>query len=86
MNHFASPKFWECYNKLPENIRELADKKYKLLKSDPSHPSLHFKKTEQYWSVRIGIKYRSLAVETSKNLIWFWIGTHADYDKLLKEN
>lgn len=54
-----------------------------MLKQDPSHPSLHFKKVGRYWSVRIGIGYRALARIESESLIWFWIGTHAEYDKLL---
>ena len=45
MRHFAGPSFWELYDKLPSNIRELADKNFELLKADPKHPSLHLKKT-----------------------------------------
>jgi hypothetical protein len=40
---FASPEFWAAYRRLPENIRNLADKNFALLKADPRHPSLHFK-------------------------------------------
>jgi hypothetical protein len=80
MRHFASPSFWELYENLPDSIRELADKNYELLKKNPKHPSLHFKKAGKYWSVRIGIKYRALAVEVEDGLLWFWIGTHAEYD------
>ena len=60
MNHFASPSFWECYNNLPVNIQELADKNYQLLKQNAVHPSLHFKKIQNYFSVRVGIKHRAL--------------------------
>lgn len=84
MRHLASPSFWECYNKLPDQIKELADKNFELLKENPHHPSLHIKKTGKYWSVRVGMKYRALAVEVDEGLLWFWIGTHAEYDKLLK--
>lgn len=83
MKHFASPSFWQCYNNLPLNIRELADKNYELLKQDPAHPSLHFKKIQDYFSVRVGLKYRALGIEIDAGVLWFWIGTHADYDKLL---
>ena len=44
MNHFASRDFWRCYNELHANIRELANKNFALLQTDPTHPSLHFKK------------------------------------------
>lgn len=84
MKHFTSPSFWELYERLPENIKELADKNYKLLKENPHHPSLHLKKVENYWSVRIGKRYRAIAVEVEMGLLWFWIGTHAEYDRFLK--
>jgi hypothetical protein len=84
MKHFASPSFWEQYEKLPEQIRELADKNFALLKENSHHPSLHLKKAGTYWSVRVGMRHRALAVEVEGGLLWFWIGTHAEYDKLLK--
>ena len=80
MRHFTSPSFWELYAKLPASIRELADKNYELLKTNPRHPSLRLKKVRQYWSVRVGLKYRAVAVEIPEGLLWFWIGTHAEYD------
>ena len=83
MRHYANPSFWECYEKLPKRIQDLADKNFALLKENPQHSSLHLKKVEQYWSVRVGKKYRALAVEMEERLLWFWIGTHAEYDKLL---
>jgi mRNA-degrading endonuclease RelE of RelBE toxin-antitoxin system len=83
MKHFASPAFWQHYRKLPTNIRERADKNFKLLKQDSSHPSLHLKKVSRFWSVRVGKKYRALAVQVEEGLIWFWIGPHTEYDKLV---
>jgi hypothetical protein len=83
MNHFASPTFWECYHALPAEIRELADKNFALLQADPAHPSLHFKKVGRYRSARVGLRYRALAVEVHDGLLWFWIGDHAEYDRLI---
>ena len=83
MTHFASPEFWAYYRSLPANVQELADKNFDLLKSNPHHPSLHFKKIANYRSVRVGIYYRALAVEVPKGLLWFWIGSYAEYDKIL---
>ena len=80
MTHFTSPSFWELYDKLPAPIQELADKNYKLLKTNPRHPSLQLKKVGKYLSVRVGVKYRAAAVEIQEGLLWFWIGTHAEYD------
>ncbi len=86
MNHLALPRFWSLYHQLPEHVRELADKNYELLRADPFHPSLHFKKvgqTRQLWSVRVGEHYRALATERPEGIFKFWIGTHAEYDRLL---
>jgi len=62
----------------------LADKAFELLKADPRHPSLHFKKVTRYWSARVGLHYQTIGVNVSDGILWFWIGTHADYDKLLR--
>ena len=83
MRHFASPAFWDAYDKLPVPVRELADKNYALLKANPQHPSLRFKKVGRFWSVRVGLRYRALATEVDDGLLWFWIGLHADYDALV---
>jgi hypothetical protein len=85
VKHFASPAYWAAYRSLPESIRSLADKNFDLLKSDPRHPSLHFKQIERYHSVRIGLRYRALAVEVEDGLLWFWIGSHTDYDAILRQ-
>ena len=91
MRHFTNPHFWECYQKLPREIQELADENFKLLKRDLRHPSLQLKhvlvkreKVNRYWSARVGIKYRAMAIEIEEGLVWFWIGTHAEYDKLIR--
>ncbi len=70
------------YTALPRDIRELADKSFGLLKADPFHPSLHFKKLGKVWSARVGAHYRAVAVEVQDGYLWVWIGSHADYDKL----
>jgi hypothetical protein len=57
VKHFASPKFWAAYEALPPSIRKLSDANYELLKHDPRHPSLQFKKVGRYWSVRIGLRW-----------------------------
>ena len=51
--HYTTSKFWERYDRLPADVQSLADKNYELLKIDPTHPSLHFKKVGRYWSVRV---------------------------------
>jgi hypothetical protein len=83
VKHLASPTFWEAYGKLPESVRALADKNYALLKENPRHPSLQFKKVGRFRSVRVGSRYRAMAVQVDEDLLWFWIGSHADYDAIV---
>ena len=68
---------------MPPHVQTLANQAYERLKEDPRYPSLHFKKVGRFWSVRVGNHHRALAVEAPDGLVWFWIGTHADYDRLL---
>lgn len=83
MNHWATARFWGLYRSLPEHIQQLADRSFALLKENPRHPSLHFKRVGKLWSVRVGAHHRALATEEVGDLVWFWIGSHADYDHLL---
>ncbi len=82
VSHHADPSFWKCYDRLPANVRKLADANFALLKKDPRHPSLHFKKVGRHRSVRVGNHYRALGVDSPAGVVWFWIGTHEDYNKL----
>ena len=34
------------------------------------------------YSVRIGVHYRALELLKQNTIYWFWIGTHAEYDRL----
>jgi hypothetical protein len=79
VKHRASAKFWQYYEHLPEAVRVLADQQYDLLKADPRHPSLHFKKVGRMWSVRIGIHYRAVAVEDGPDIVWFVSGSQSAY-------
>jgi hypothetical protein len=83
LNHHACADFWSCYAALPASTRKLADKSFALLKTDPWHPSFHFKKVEHYWSARVGLHHRVLGIGVADGILWFWIGSHADYDALV---
>jgi DNA-binding transcriptional regulator GbsR (MarR family) len=85
VRHLATARFWRCYHALPQTVRELADRNFAQLKADPAHRSLHFKKIGEFRSARVGLCYRALARDVDQNLAWFWIGTHAEYDKLLSQ-
>lgn len=84
MRHRATASFWRSYDALPEAVRDLADKNFTLLKKNFRHPSLQLKKVGDLWSVRVGSGYRALALEDAEGFSWVWIGTHAEYDKLLR--
>ena len=83
MRHRATPKFWKFYEQLPREVRALADANFVVLKGDFRHPSLHFKKVGRMWSARVGIHYRAAAVEDGSDIVWFWIGHHSEYDRLI---
>jgi len=85
LKHYAAPSFWEKYKQLPVNVRKLADQSYEILKSNPHHPSLKLKKIGRYLSVRVGLHYRALAVEITEGALWFWIGTHDEYQRIIKK-
>ena len=84
MKHLASPSFWESYEELPSAVQNVADKNFELLKADPKHPSLHLKKVGKFWSVRVGKKYRALGIDVDEGILWFWIGIHSEYDKIIE--
>ena len=88
MNSYLTEDFVLCFRKLPDAISARARKNYRLWKQDKSHPSLHFKPvhtTEVIYSVRVGKGWRALGLMENDTITWFWIGSHADYDKLLSQ-
>lgn len=82
--HKTTSRFWKNYEKLPVSIQKIAKKNFNLLKEDPLHPSLHFKRIGKFWSARVDINHRALAIEDDEDLLWVWIGTHDEYEKMLK--
>jgi hypothetical protein len=84
LNHLTTPEFWALYQKLSREIQALADKQYALLLENPRHPSLHFKKVGRYFSVRVNDDFRSLGVEIPEGILWFWIGRHDEYLRIIK--
>jgi hypothetical protein len=84
MKHRASPRFWRHYRALPDEIQQLADRGYQMLLQDPRHPSLHYKRIGRLWSARVGLHHRALATERGGEMVWVWIGSHAEYDLLLR--
>ena len=88
MNSHLTEDFLACFRALPEQVRATARKNYRLWQQNPNHPSLQFKRmytSDPIYSVRVGIGWRALGLREGDDIYWFWIGSHADYDKLLKQ-
>jgi hypothetical protein len=87
VNSELTEDFLVCFRRLPERIRRQARKNYRLWKADPHHPGIDFKrvgKKSPIYSVRVGIGWRALGLKKGETLLWFWVGSHAEYDRLLK--
>lgn len=87
-NSHLTDDFIKHFQKLPSRIKKRARKSYKLWKKDPNHASLKFKKVSQsklIYSIRVGIGWRALGLKQGDTVVWFWIGSHSDYDKFLKQ-
>ncbi len=82
--HRATSRFWRHFADLPQEIQKTARANFELLKADPRHPSLHFKKVDKFWSARVGLAHRALAVEDGKDFNWVWIGAHDEYQRMIQ--
>ena len=86
MKSHTSARFRDVFAQLPVSVQRQAREAYKLFKQNPHHPGLRFKQVHParpIYSVRISIDYRALGVRDEDDIVWFWIGSHSDYDKLL---
>ncbi len=87
MKSRTTPRFRKAHEKLPQSIQKQAREAYELFAKDPSHPSLRFKRihtSRQVYSVRISRAVRALGVRENDSIVWFWIGSHDEYAKLVK--
>jgi hypothetical protein len=83
--HRTTPRFWAVFAHLPESVQRVARQNFELLKENQLHPSLHFKRVGKFWSVRVGLNHRALAVEDGADYIWVWIGPHDEYIRQIKQ-
>jgi len=84
LRSFTTAPFWRLFAELPAEVQDLAIEKYELFKQDPHHPSLGFKAKGRVWTIDIGRSYRAIALRHENDLSWFWIGSHEDYNHVLK--
>jgi len=83
----ATLKFWRLYASLPQEVQQQARKAYLTWKANPNHLSLRFKRVDEeepIYSARVSGDYRVLGVLEGDTVIWFWIGDHGEYERLLK--
>lgn len=88
MKSVRTDKFKKAFEKLPASIQEKAQRAYEQWKTDSAHPSLHVKQVHQkrsIYSVRVGLSHRALGVHEEDTMIWFWIGSHEDYNNILTQ-
>jgi hypothetical protein len=87
MRSKRTKQFRALFEPLPESAQHQANDAYRLFKTNPYHPSLHFKQIDpsdpDIYSVRVGKRYRAVGTREGGLIVWFWIGPHADYDKLV---
>jgi len=88
MEHRATEAFWRVYEELTAEIRSRANKQFALLKSNPQHRSLQFKKIgeshgREVWSARVTLNFRALALKRDYGFLWFWIGDHERYEEMI---
>ena len=83
MKSSTKKSFRKRFQSLPPEIRQLARKNFQLWLRNPRHPSIHFKKTGNYWSARVGDSHRALATVNGKRVEWFWIGAHVEYEFII---
>ena len=86
MKSRATPKFWRFYGKLPPILQSRARKAYRLWQANANHPSLQFKRVddeEPIYSVRVTDDYRALGILEEGTVVWYWIGSHDEYERLL---
>ena len=88
MRSQTTARFREAFRHLPEPVRHKAEEAFRLWRKDPSHPSLRFKpihSDKPIYSVRVGLGWRAVGTRERDRMIWFWVGSHAEYDHLVSQ-
>lgn len=84
----TSRSFRRRYARLPPDVQEFVRRTYHSWIANPFSPAYGFKKLDiapGYWSVDVGYRYRALAQRVSSDsFVFYWVGTHEDYNKEYK--
>ena len=82
----TSPEFRDSFRKLNPEIQLKVQRAYELFKDNPRHPGLKFKRVQgmrNRYSVRIDSNYRALGRVHGNVIIWYWVGPHNEYDRMM---
>lgn len=88
MNSRTTRRFRELFAALPAHIQRQSRDAYRLFRENSSHPGLHFKRVHAdppTYSARVGLGYRAAGILDGDTVVWFWIGTHSEYDRVLEK-
>ena len=84
MTSRGTTEFWQLYRNLPPEIRLAAQETYRKFSSNPAHPGLQLERLRadpRAWSVRVSRNFRAVALRRGDDWLWFWIGSHQDFDR-----
>jgi Txe/YoeB family toxin of Txe-Axe toxin-antitoxin module len=87
MKSQASDDFWKLFAQLPNEVKRQAHQAFKQFQNDPFYPGLNFEEVDKQnhiWSARVTRQFRVLGARTGDEIRWFWIGTHREYEKIIK--
>ena len=88
MKSRTTARFRKALAELPEVVQEQARAAYRQFSQNPQHPGLRFKpvhSTEPIYSARVSRGYRALGFRDGDEIVWFWIGAHAEYERILAQ-
>ena len=86
MKSRTTRRFRSSFTNLPPSVQQQTRQAYRLWLENPRHPSLRYKRLKTanpVYSVRIGGTYRALGVVEDDTIVWFWIGPHGEYDRVI---
>jgi hypothetical protein len=86
MKSRTTERFRKLFRALPDETQKQGREAYRLFKQNPHHPSLRFKHiVGSVYSVRITLDYRAVCTRDGEEVVWFWVGSHSDYNRLVSQ-
>jgi hypothetical protein len=85
-------EFREMYERLPAEIRKTCRLAFRAFLRNPDHPALRRhplgdsdrgRHRGETWSVSVTMKYRALYTVDGDTNVWYWVGSHNDYENFI---